>query len=751
MEGNHLLSTRWGTRARPGPRGGRGLLAAALAALAVLATLAAGPAAAGEASAPPAPPTLQAVRAVSLPGERVGIELRFSAPPGEPRSFATEQPPRIALDFPGVRSALARKTVAVGKGPVRSVTAVEAGGRTRVVVSLVRPVAYRLERGSGEREDGRLVLVLEGREATPALARAGEAAAPETAAHEARKQEPRRAEAAPKAGPSAARIEQVDFRRGPDGEGRVLVTLSDPAVPVDVDRRGSLVVVSFPGTRLPAKLERRLDVTDFATPVLTVDAYGEDGSSRLEIRARGAFESLAYQTDGRFVVEIRPKRIARAGTQAQRPRYTGRKLSLNFQDIDVRAALQVIADFTGLNMVVSDSVKGGLSLRLKDVPWDQALDIILRTKGLGMRRMGNVILVAPNEELAAREKQELEARKQIADLEPLRSEILQINYAKAADLAALIRSKENSLLSERGTVTVDERTNTLLVRDTAASLEAIRKVVARLDRPVRQVLIESRIVIANDDFSRELGMRFGASAARKNGNDGLVSFSGSAEGNDTLVSRALTNIGSTGQPLPVGVPALDDRLSVSLPLQNPAGRFALAILGKDYLVDLELSALQAEGRGEIISSPRVITANQKAALIEQGVEIPYQQAASSGATSVEFKKAVLSLQVTPQITPDDRIIMDLKVTKDSVGEVFQGVPSINTREVNTQVLVDNGETVVLGGIYEQTRTHQASKVPFLGDLPVVGALFRSTSRENKKAELLIFVTPKILKEGLQAR
>ncbi|RMD79299.1 MAG: type IV pilus secretin PilQ [Gammaproteobacteria bacterium] len=743
---------RRGGRGEAGPRGlrasgraWRGLLLAALAGLAGWAALPAqaAPAPAAQtaqqeapaASRPAARPALREVRAVSLPGERVGIELRFSAPPGEPRSFATERPPRIALDFPGARSALPRKSVRVDKGPVRSVTAVEAGGRTRVVISLLHPAAYQLRR-----EDGRVILVLEGgpaRAAAPApAARPGPAAGP--------------AQAAPQAQAAGPRIEKVDFRRGPDGEGRVLVSLSDPAVPVDVDRRGDLVVVSFPGTRLPVALERRLDVTDFATPVLTVDAYGEDGSSRLEIRAKPPFESLAYQTDGRFVVEIKPKRAAQAKGPAKR-RYKGRKLSLNFQDIDVRAALQVIADFTGLNMVVSDSVKGHLSLRLKDVPWDQALDIILRTKGLGMRRMGNVILVAPNEELAAREKQELEARKQIAQLEPLRSEVLQINYAKAADLAALIRSKDNSLLSERGTVSVDERTNTLLVRDTAASIEAVRKLVARLDRPVRQVLIESRIVIANDDFSRELGMRFGATAARKNGNDGLVSFSGSAEGNDALVNKALTNIGSTGQPLPVGVPALGDRLSVSLPVQNPAGRFALAILGKDYLVDLELSALQAEGRGEIISSPRVITANQKAALIEQGVEIPYQQATSSGATSVEFKKAVLSLEVTPQITPDDRIIMDLKVSKDSVGEIFQGVPSINTREVNTQVLVDNGETVVLGGIYEQTRNHQASKVPVLGDLPVVGALFRSTLRENKKAELLIFVTPKILKEGLQAR
>jgi len=385
------------------------------------------------------------------------------------------------------------------------------------------------------------------------------------------------------------------------------------------------------------------------------------------------------------------------------------------------------------------------------VPWDQALAIILKTKGLDMRQTGNVVLVAPSEEIATRERQEMESKRQVEELAPLHSEFVQINYAKAADIAALLKAKENILLSPRGNVTVDERTNTLLLQDTADKLEDVRRLVARLDIPVRQVLIESRIVIANNDFSRDMGVRFGATAVRKNGDDGIITTSGGLAGTDTTVGSALDNLRSTGQPFPVEVPSLGDRLNVNLPVAGNAGRIAFAILGSDYLLDLELSALQAEGRGEVVSSPRVITANQREARIEQGVEIPYQEATSSGATSTSFKKAVLSLSVTPQITPDDRIIMDLAVTKDSVGGIYGGIPSINTREVATQVLVDNGETVVLGGIYEQTRVNSVEKVPFLGDLPGLGVLFRSKTETNDKSELLVFVTPKIVKESLGLR
>jgi type IV pilus assembly protein PilQ len=404
-------------------------------------------------------------------------------------------------------------------------------------------------------------------------------------------------------------------------------------------------------------------------------------------------------------------------------------------------------------MVVSDTVQGNVTLRLDSVPWDQALDIILTTKSLDMRQVGNVILVAPATEIAARERQELESRQDIQELAPLRSEFLQVNYAKASDLAGLLEGGgQNSLLSERGTVSIDERTNTLLIYDTAERIQDIRRLVAALDIPVRQVLIEARIVVANDDFSRDLGVRAGVTYVKENGSDGLISVTGSGDGTDSIVTSGLGNLNSTGTPFPVDVPELGERYNVNLPIADPAGRIGLAILGSDYLVDLELSAAQAEGRGEIKSSPRVITANQKEALIEQGVEIPFQEASSSGATTTQFKKAVLSLTVTPQITPDDRIIMDLVVTQDTIGDFVPSatgglVPSIDTRKVITQVLVNDGETVVLGGIFETERRDDEDKVPFLGDIPGLGRLFKRTSTTANNRELLIFVTPKILREG----
>ena len=433
--------------------------------------------------------------------------------------------------------------------------------------------------------------------------------------------------------------------------------------------------------------------------------------------------------------------------------YEGEKLTLNFQDIETRAVLQLLADVSGRNIVVSDTVQGNVTLRLQGVPWDQALDIVLATKGLDMRENGNVIIVAPSEEIAARELADLESRKEIKELEPMLAEYLQVNYAKASDLADLISGGNGgkTLLSDRGSVGIDERTNTLLLQDTVDRIASIRKLVATLDIPVRQVLIESRIVVVNDDFSRDLGIRWGATVVKESG-DGIITTSGGANATDGVVNDAADNINTTGTPFPVGIPNLDDRFNINLPVANPAGRFALAILDDDYLIALELSALQAEARGEVVSSPRVITANQKEANIKQGVEIPYQEASSSGATTTQFKEAVLSLTVTPQITPDDRIIMDLLVTKDSVGEVIATerggtVPSIDTRSIETQVLVNNGQTVVLGGIYETEQGETVTKVPFLGDIPFVGYLFKSTRVTSEKSELLIFVTPKILKEG----
>jgi type IV pilus assembly protein PilQ len=512
---------------------------------------------------------------------------------------------------------------------------------------------------------------------------------------------------------------------------------------------------------------KRLDVTDFATPVYTIDALRSNRDARLVVGAAADYDQVAYQTDNTFTLELKPqapKAQVTSGAYSQSKEYTGERLTLNFQDLETRAVLQLIADFSGLNIVVSDTVQGSVTLRLQNVPWDQALDIVMTTKGLDMRRNGNVIIVAPAEEIAAREQADLQAQQALQTLEPLHSEFIQVNYAKASELADLIRGASaggggggaggaaSGLLSERGTVAIDVRTNTLLVTDTSRSLDNIRRLVSTLDIPVRQVSIETRVVIVNDDYSRDLGVRFGATIVKANGNDGIYSFTGKGDGSDTIVGSAINNINGSGTPFPVTLPPINQRYNVNLPIANPAGSFALAILDSDYLVDLELTALQAEGRGKIVSTPRVIATNQREAQIEQGVEIPYQESSSSGATTTQFKKAVLSLTVTPQITPDDRIIMDLVVTKDSVGEVVPSatggfVPSIDRRSVTTSSVVNDGETVVLGGIYETELRETVNKVPVLGDIPGLGYLFRSRNNVNNNAELLIFVTPKILRDG----
>jgi type IV pilus assembly protein PilQ len=520
-------------------------------------------------------------------------------------------------------------------------------------------------------------------------------------------------------------------------------------------QQGSQVIVDFAGADVAKRLARRYDTQDFATPVSGFDVIKTDAGTRVVLNTNGDVQQLAYQSDDQYVVEVQPAARA-AATTVTRKTYSGEKLSLNFQDIDTRAVLQLLADASGQNIVVSDSVKGSVTLRLQSVPWDQALDIVLRTKGLDKRQEGNVIIVAPADELSSREKADLASKKDIQELAPLRTEFLQINYAKASDLAALLKgSSTSSVLSARGNVAVDERTNTLLLSDTADSIDAVRKLVTTLDIPVKQVLIESRLVIVSDDFERDLGVRAGLTGARGNGSNGLFSTSGTAAGTDTALSSALSNLSSTGSVYPVGVPTganATNRYNVNLPVSNPAGSLAFMLLGSDYIVDLELSAAQAEGRGEVVSSPRIITANQKEATIEQGTEIPYQQSASSGATTIQFKKAVLSLKVKPLITPDNRIILDLAVTKDSVGQVIVtsggvNVPSIDTRTLTTQVLVGDGQTVVLGGILETTRRDTEKKVPMIGDIPVLGNLFKNTIKVNNKDELLIFVTPKILREG----
>jgi len=648
---------------------------------------------------------LQDIDITSLPGDRIQVTLVMKEPAEEPLSFTIDNPARIALDFADTTAELERRSRTIGIGMARSITAVEGRGRTRVVLNLAQMVPYET-RVSGNK----VFLTLDSTgAASSAVADAG-------------------------ADGEQHAVSDVDFRRGPEGQGRVVVTLSDPSVPVDMRQEGNDIIVEFHNTDLPERLERRLDVVDFATPVQTIDSLTRNGLARMVISAGGEFDHLAYQSENIYTVEVKPlSKEEKEAEQRERVGYTGERLSLNFQNIEVRAVLQLLADFTGLNIVVSDSVQGNLTLRLKNVPWDQAMDIILKTKGLAMRKTGNVVLVAPSEELAAREKLELEAKKQIKELEPLRTEWFQINYAKASDLASLVKSQGNSLLSERGSITLDQRTNTLMVQDTPSQLDEIRRLITRLDVAVRQVLIESRIVIATDDFSRDLGVRFGvAKTTTFNGNKQVWVGGGGVSGT--------TPSTSTGD------------LIVDLPVTEAgASQFGLAIgrIG-NHILQLELSALQAEGRGEIISSPRVITANQKEAVIQQGVEIPYQEATSSGATSVSFKEAVLELRVTPQITPDDRVIMDLAVKKDNPDftNAVLGVPPVNTREVTTQVLVDNGETVVLGGVYERTKEYQSTRTPFFGDLPVVGVLFRNKGVTDDKSELLIFVTPKIVKDEL---
>jgi len=656
------------------------------------------------------------------------VMLTLSAPATEqPYSFTIDNPARLAIDLPGTTLNVANKSIAVDSGLIRNIRAVEASGRTRLVISLLRVVPYEIRT-----ENNQVFISMSASSAQTA------AASGDTESAAAMANQP---------GAPVTEIRDIDFKRSVDGSAVITVSLSNENAAISLNEKGNKIIADFYSFTLPEKLSRRLDVTDFATPAQFVDFYPNTTGARLAITATGRFEHLAYQAGDKYTIELKPltkeeEEAARRNEQG----YSGEKLSLNFQNIEVRAVLQLIADFTGLNIVASDAVKGSITLRLKNVPWDQALDIILKTQGLGMRKSGNVVLVAPNAELATREKQELEAQKQKVDLSPLHTEFYTISYAKASDIAKILKAKENSILTKRGSVTVDERTNTLMVLESAEKHEEVAKLIAKLDVAIRQVMIESRIVIANDDFSRDLGVRTGVSGYDINGSD-VTTLSGSSVGaNNHLAS--ITNSMITGDPWTW--PELTDRYNFNLPAGGSAGRIGLAILGSDYLVDLELSALQTEGRGEVVSNPRVVTSNQMEAKIEQGVDIPYQEASSSGATSVSFKKAVLSLAVTPQITPDDRVVMDLKVNKDSVGGIYSGVPSINTRSVETQVLVNNGDTVVLGGIYETSKANGETKIPLLGDIPILGYLFRSTSKTETKSELLIFVTPKILNESLSA-
>jgi len=700
---------------------------------------------------------VESINFSTMQGGKIVVTVGMKEPlAATPQGFAVTNPPRIAIDLPDTINGLNRNQIEAGEGDLKSVSVVQTANRTRLVMNLARNLTYT------QAIDGRqLVVTIDGSQApaTSAAVSTAPSGAPMLFA-----------EATP--GTSVRyNLRDVDFRRGNTGEGRVVVDLSSPNIGIDIRQQGRQVVIDFMGTNVPRNLVRRLDVGDFGTPVRFVDTFEQGGNARMVIEPRGIWEYSAYQTDTQFILEVKPvKDDPNRMVQSAVPGYAGEKLSLNFQNVEVRAVLQVIADFTGLNIITSDTVGGNLTLRLKDVPWDQALDIILQAKGLSKRKNGNVVLIAPTDELAAKEKLALEATAAISDLEPVRTESFALSYAKAEDLRKLLTDKDQKILSKRGSATFDERTNTLFVQDSGGRLEEARRLILQLDVPVRQVLIEARIVIADDKWGRQLGARFGTQSAFNANNynfgvsgnltDTSVNLPGNPQsrGSASLVytganpSIAGFDVGtSVTGTVPVG--AQPEQLNINLPVAGAAGRLALSILnlGSGNLVNVELSALEADNRGKVVSSPRVITADKKKAVISQGTEIPYLTASASGATTVAFKPAVLELSVTPRITPDDRIIMDLEVKKDSVGQIFANIPSIDTKKVTTQVLVDNGDTIVLGGIFEQTTRTTVDKVPFLGDVPLVGILFRRTIKQDDKTELLIFVTPKIVKDTLMIR
>lgn len=671
----------------------------------------------------------------SLPGDKIEIRMIFDQTPPEPTGYTIEQPARIALDLAGVTSGLESKQHPLGSGNARTVTVVEAGDRTRVIVSMSDLVSYT------SRVVGNSLYVMVGEDDAGLIAKT------ETGGSVV---ETSRAVAFEEEFPI---VEEIDFRRGEQGEGRIIVRLSDVGVGVDVRSEGGKIRVAFANTIIPESLQRRLDVTDFATPVRMVDSLPEDGDTVMLIEPVGEYDYLAYQADNIFTLEVKPLTAADLDSAEQAFRFRGEKLSLNFQDIEIRSVLQLIADFTDLNLVASDTVGGRITLRLKNVPWDQALEIIMKTKGLDKRLVGNVLMIAPAQELQAREQLELESRQQLSELAPLRTEFIEVKYASAGEIFGLFQTSGDTggeggggegVISPRGSVIVDERTNSIIITETTERINEFRQVLDRLDVPVRQVLIEARIVTATSSFGESLGVRWGALGAG-NYNDGetLTQFGGS-----------LTTLGEIRDTVQQGDPLTftsDDNLIVDLGATGNASSFAFGLVDEDFLLELELSALETEGRGEVIARPKVITSDKQEASIASGDQIPYQEASSSGATATQFVDAVLGLNVTPRITPDDRIIMDLEVNQDSIGAVFNGIPSIRTNSIQTQVLVNDGETIVLGGVFQTAVTEGVSKTPFLGDLPFVGYMFRQKTRSDDKQELLIFITPRLIRDSLTRR
>ncbi|ONG38736.1 hypothetical protein BKE30_11245 [Alkanindiges hydrocarboniclasticus] len=690
--------------------------------------------------------SLNQVIPLALPNNETELRLVFSSTPPEPQAYQIEQPTRLVLDFPETISALPSNRISVASKNAQDVSVVDNQERTRLVVNLTEAGSYstRVEGNTLILKIGRATGVTSAAVVTPVIP----AVVNTTVA------------------PVPADIRNIDFQRGAAGDGLITVDLLNPSLPVDVQQQGSRIIVRFLGAKVPSQLRRRLDVNDFATPVSTIDAYNEGSNGMMVIQPQGEYEYMAYQTDNKLTISVKPAVKPEVTTKARAEEvYTGQKLSLNFQDIDVRSVLQLIADFTNLNLVASDSVNGRITIRLQNVPWDQALDIILKTKGLDKRRTGNVIMVAPAIEIAAREKLEAQATQQVEQLAPLQTEYIQLSFAKATDIQTLITSGRNngtsgggntsnssvngidsnvgSLLSARGTISIDPRTNTLIIQDTVKKIDEIRAMITRLDIPVKQVMIEARIVRATSNFGKEMGVKWG------------ILSQGITNNNSLLVGGSDTTLWNLREP------ELDDELggytyeierpdnlNVDLGASNQLGNPASLALGlislSDVMLDLELSALQADGKGEVIATPKVLTGDKQKARVASGQQIPYQNATSSGATAVQFVNAELSLEVTPNITPDGRIGMELFINSDTPGAPITGGVPINTNRVATNVLVNDGETVVLGGIFQNETGDRVTKVPFLGDLPVVGTLFRNTYKVDNKQELLIFVTPRLV-------
>ncbi|MBL6695234.1 MAG: type IV pilus secretin PilQ [Luminiphilus sp.] len=696
-----------------------------------------------------AQPVIEDIAFSSRPGSMFEVRLDFSeAPPADFSAYTIEEPARIAIDFPGTKSALDQKRYSLPYGNATGVIVLESGDRTRLVLNLIKLVPYEAMISGTE------LILLVGQESGGEYAKASTAD-----------------------GILESQVTQVDgarssltdlqFRRSEAGEGRLILALSDPSVDVNVFSEGSLINLEFLATNVPESLLRRFDVTDFATPVTSVEVTTTERGARLQLKTNGLYDYLAYQTGDEYILSVKPLSANEKQERLNEFNYVGDRISLNFQNIEVRAVLQLIADFTELNLVASDTVSGSITLRLQNVPWDQALELVLKTKGLDSRQIGNVLMVAPAQEIAERERQEIESNKQFAELAPLQSEFIRIRYAKAAEVVNLFEAgseEGGSLVSERGSVVVDDRTNSIIVTDTAAKQAEIRNLIERVDIPIRQVMIEARIVIAQTNLDEELGIEWGGGYINTN-NGNVVSVSGSREqvvslNNDIVAGQTPTlnypikggqqqggGGGQQQQNQGLGAALVD------LGLTTATSGFAVGFTSNDLFLTAELSALEASGQGEVVSQPRIITGDKQQATIKSGTEVPYQEGAASGATTTSFKEAVLKLEVTPNITPDDRILLDLVVNQDSVGEFVPSgtgglIPTIDTTELTTQVLVGNGETVVLGGVFKTEEITQVQKVPFLGDIPYVGTLFKSTSNKSSKNETLIFITPRILSEPL---